>query len=110
MEWTPERHNSEGSLSRTQIIRVLGGVVSFSVCLVVGFFVVRSVVRYVYQEKPNTEAHEGFGEAMVAFDSFVLGMGIWLILSVGVAVWVGRRLSGSSADSSSARASESRRD
>ena len=42
---------------------VIGGVVSFAVSLVVGFFVIRASVWFLYPEKPHAEAYEGFGEA-----------------------------------------------
>jgi hypothetical protein len=66
--------------------RVALGVGVFAASLGVGFVLLRATVRAAFPEHPHTEAHEGAGDAMLAGSFFLLGLGVWAIISLAVAL------------------------
>jgi hypothetical protein len=64
---------------RGRIIGSFGWVAAFAAGMVLGFFVVRIVVWFLFAtEQPPSEAYEGFGDAMMAGYAFLFGMALWL--------------------------------
>ena len=66
--------------------RVALGVGVFVALLGVGFVVLRAAARAAFPERPHTEAYEGAGDAMMAGNVFLFGLGIWAFISLAVAL------------------------
>jgi hypothetical protein len=76
---------------RTQAISIgwLAGVVSFFASMLFGFLGLRYVIRLQFPDKHYTEAYEGAGEAIFVGYIFLFAMGIWLVVTLLIAVSIG---------------------